>query len=242
LSGKGKFQFQKLVCQKVIGKLKNEKGQRTQVVSNLSVHPSGRKLVVGTSCGSIQIWSCFGNGVNTRPLGAVHSAHGGSKPVTFVTFSRNGERIASRSEADDTVRIWDANVIEKGTGSIKKFSSQGEESGHPPSLLLATCKGLPALNESANCAFGPDGRIICAGTSVDPRASGSRDGLIKFYVLPDADKRSKVSKDTDPKTSRSLVVTIDPIVELNVAPGASVLGVEWHPKLNQIAFGTSNGM
>ena len=242
LSGKGKFQFQKLVCQKVIGKCKNEKGQRTQVVSNLSVHPSGRKLVVGTSCGSIQIWSCFGNGVNIRPLGAVHSAHGGSKPVTFVTFSGNGERIASRSEADDTVRIWDANLMEKGIGSITKFKSQGEEDGHPPSHLLATCKGLPALNESANCAFGPDGRIICAGTSVDPRASGSRDGLIKFYVLPDVDKRSKVSKVTDPKTSRSLAVTIDPIVELNVAPGASVLGVQWHPKLNQIAFGTSNGM
>jgi WD40 repeat protein len=247
LSGKGKFQFQKLVCQKVIGKCKNEKGQRTQIVSNLSVHPSGRKIVVGTACGSIQIWNCFGSGVNSRPLGAVHSAHGGSKPVTFVTFSWSGERIASRSESDDTVRIWDASVMEKGTGSFsRKFGSQEKEGKHPPSLLLATCNGLPALNESANCAFGPDGRLICAGTSVDTRSKNSSEscsGRIKFYVLPDVDKPSKISKETGSKASNNIsAVTLDPIVELNVAPGASVLGVHWHPKLNQIAFGTSNGM
>ena len=247
LSGKGKFQFQKLVCQKLIGKCKNEKGQRTQIVSNLSIHPSGRKLVVGTSCGSIQIWNCFGSGTNSRPMGAVYSAHGGLKPVSFVTYSGNGERIASRSESDDTVKIWDATAIDKGAGSLsRKFNSQGKEGEHSPSLLLATCKGLPALNESANCAFGPDGRVICAGTSVDPRASnppGSCYGQIKFYVLPNVDKQSKMKKETDSKASKKTsTITLDPVVELNVAPDASVLGVQWHPKMNQIAFGTSNGM
>jgi len=250
VGGRGKTQFQKLVCQKVVGKCKNEKGQRTQIVSNLSVHPSGRKIVVGTACGSIQIWNCFGSGVNSRPLGAIYSAHGGTKPVTFVTFSGNGERIASRSDSDDTVRIWDANRIEKGTGSFgRKFSSRGKEGEHPPSLLLAICNGLPALNESANCTFGPDGKILCAGTAVDPRARKSADssnacGKLKFYQLPEGDKRSKVSKESGTKSSSKTKSTaiLDPIVELDVAPNASVLGVQWHPKLNQIALGTSDGI
>jgi len=244
VSGRGKTQFRKLVCQKVIGKCKNEKGQRTQIVSNLSVHPNGRKIVVGTTCGSIQIWNCFGSGVNSRPLGAVYSAHGGTKPVTFVTFSGNGERIASRSEADDTARIWDANRMEKGSVG-RKFSSRKKEGEHPPSLLLAICNGLPAFNESANCAFGPDGRILCAGSSVDPRAKSSNAcGKVKFYELPAEEKRLKVSKEAGSKSSSKSKSTavLDPIDEVNVAPNASVLGVQWHPKLNQIALGTSNGI
>lgn len=247
VSGRGKTQFNKLVCQRLIGKLKNEKGQRTQIVSNLSVHPGGRKLVVGTACGSIQIWNCFGNMVNSRPLGAVYSAHRHAKPVTFVTFSGNGERIASRSEADDTVRIWDVNRMEKGAAgsSSKKRGGGGGDHEHPPSLLLAVCNDLPALNESATCAFGPDGRILCAGTSVDPRASTNNAcGQLKFYQLPEVEKRSKDSKEAKSKSSSDRKTTphLDPIVVLNIAPNASVLGVQWHPKLNQIAFGTSNGM
>jgi len=249
VSGRGKTQFNKLVSQKVVGKCKNEKGQRSQIVSNVSVHPGGRKLAVGTSCGSIQIWNCFGSGINSRPLGAVYSAHGGTKPVTFVTFSANGERIASRSDSDDTVRIWDTRQMEKGTGSFgRKFSSRGKEGEHPPSLLLAICKGLPALNESATCAFGPDGKLLCAGTAVDPRAIKAGDtsnscGKIKFYQLPEEGKRLK-SKEagSKPSSKNKATVNLDPIQELGVAPNASVLGVQWHPKLNQIAVGTSNGM
>ena len=39
-----------------------------------------------------------------------------------------------------------------------------------------------------------------------------------------------------------ITAMLEPIVELDVAPNASILGVQWHPKLNQIAIGTSNGM
>lgn len=258
-SGKGKTQFKKLVCKVVIAKVKNSKGQRTQVVSNVSVHPNGRKLVIGTSCGSIQIWNCFGNNLNARPLGAVYCAHGSgnNKPVTFVTFSGSGERIASRSADDDTVRIWDVARIEKETGSTFGTRKRDKEGEHSPSVLLAVCNGLPALNESANCAFSPDGMILCAGTSVDPRAmnktaqasGGSNDtfcGKLKFYKLPEETKRSKSSSKEACLSSKSLknkiTAMLEPIVELDVAPNASILGVQWHPKLNQIAIGTSNGM
>lgn len=247
VSGRAKTQFNKVVCQKVVGKCKNEKGQRTQVVSNLSVHPNGRKIAVGTSCGSVQIWNCFGMGVNSRPLGAVHAAHGaGNKPVTFVTFNGSGDRIASRSEGDNTVRVWDVARMEKSTGSFgRKFGNRSKEGEHSPSLLLAICKGVPAFNESANCAFGPDGKMLCAGTSVDPRAMSSNAcGAIKFYELPAEEKRAKAIKDGGSKSSSKNKATavLDPIEEVDVAPNASVLIVQWHTKMNQIAVGMSNGV
>eukprot|EP00984_Skeletonema_dohrnii_P012300 scaffold4978_cov122-Skeletonema_dohrnii-CCMP3373.AAC.7 len=240
VSGRGKTQFQKLVSQKVISKCKNEKGQRTQIVSNLSVHPNGRKIVVGTSCGSIQIWSCFGSSVSTRPLGSVYSAHGGTKPVTFVTFIGDGSKIASRSDSDDTVRIWNVEKMEKDSGSFSRKRSGGD-GGHSPSLLLATCRGLPALNESANCAFSPEGTVVCAGSSVNPREPNCC-GKLKFYRLPEEPKNGKPIKEAKKEKKKKETAILDPIVELDVAPNASVLVVQWHPKLNQIAVGTSDGL
>lgn len=243
VSGRGKMVFQKwLVCQKVIGKCKNEKGQRTQITSNISVHPSGRKLVVGTSCGSIQIWNCFGPGLNTRALGAVFSAHGDMKPVTHVCFSNDGNLIATRSDQDDTVRVWDASVIEKEGGSMSRKASRREYDGprHSPTLLIAVCKGLDAINELPNCAFSPCGSVICAGTSIDPRDTSSNAcGKLKFYQLPE--EKATKSKDKKKTPKNDSIPLLEPIVELDVAPKASVLGVVWHPKLNQIAFGTSDG-
>ena len=240
VSGRGRTQFQKLVCQKVIGKCKNEKGQRTQIVSNLSVHPNGRKIAVGTSCGSIQIWSCFGGSVSTRPLGAVYSAHGGAKPVTFVTFVGDGSKIASRSDSDDTVRIWNVKKMEKDSGSFSRKRSSGD-GGHSPSLLTAMCRDLPALNESANCAFSPDGTVVCAGSSVNPREPNCF-GKLKFYRLPKEPKNGKPKKDGKEKKRKKETTSFEPIIELDLAPNASVLVVQWHSKLNQIAVGTSDGL
>lgn len=242
VSGRGKTQFQKLVCQKVISKCKNEKGQRTQIVSNLSVHPNGRKIVVGTSCGSIQIWSCFGSSVSTRPLGAVYSAHGGTKPVTFVTFIGDGSKIASRSDSDDTVRIWNVEKMEKKSGSFSTKRDGDSESNdrHSPSILIAICKSLPALNESANCAVSPDGTVLCAGSSVNPREPNCY-GKLKFYRLPEEVKSGQPSN-KESKQQKKETAVLDPIAELDVAPNASVLVVQWHPKLNQIAVGRSDGL
>jgi WD40 repeat protein len=162
------------------------------------------------------------------------------KPVTYVTFSNDGNIIGSRSDQDDTVRVWDANIIESGS-AVRKNRKGEDGTKHPPSLLLAVCKGLDAINEIPNCAFSPCGKVLVAGTSINPRdTSRSACGKLNFYKLPDEDNVGK-SKEKKPSKKKEVTSYLEPIVSLDVAPNASVLGVAWHPKLNQIAFGTSNG-
>ena len=97
-------------------------------------------------------------------------------------------------------------------------------------LLLAICTGLPALNEVETCAFGPYGKVLCDITLVSC-------GKLKFYQLPEEEKQ--LSKKDGSKNKATYV--LDPIAVLDVAPNASILGVQWHPKLYQISLGTSNG-
>ncbi|KAK1747497.1 putative WDR70-like protein [Skeletonema marinoi] len=202
VSGRGKTQFQKLVSQKVISKCKNEKGQRTQIVSNLSVIPmEGRLWLVHRAV-------VFKSGAALEVHGI--SAHGGTKPVTFVTFIGDGSKIASRSDSDDTVRIWNVEKMEKDSGSFSRKRSGG----------------LPALNESANCAFSPDGTVVCAGSSVNPREPNCC-GKLKFYRLPEEPKNGKPIKEAKKEKKKKESAILDPIVELD---------------LNQIAVGTSDGL
>jgi len=87
---------------------------------------------------------------------------------------------------------------------------------------------------------------LCAGTSFDPRTMKTSCGKLKFYKLPEETKRSKSSsKEACPSSKSSknkITAMLEPFVELDAALNASILGVQWHPKLNQIAFGTSKGM
>jgi len=131
--------------------------------------------------------------------------------------------------------------MEKDCGSFSRKRGGDDDGGHSPSLLLALCKDLPALNESANCAFSPDGRVVCAGTSVNPREPNCC-GKLKFYRLPDEMKNGKPNKEAKKESKKKKTPTLDPVVELDIAPNASVLVVQWHPKLNQIAVGTSDGL
>ena len=160
------------------------------------------------------------------------------KPVTFVTFSASGNRIATRSDADECVRVWDVDGIVKESKllSRKVGSRRGDDGDHHHPQCIAICTGLPALNEASACAFGCDGSIICAGTSVHPKHTNTC-GQLKFFQL--AEESSKAGRTSKSKNKPE---RLDPILSVGVAPNASVLGVCWHAKLNQIAIGTSNGM
>uniref|UniRef100_A0A7S4HVB9 FHA domain-containing protein n=1 Tax=Odontella aurita TaxID=265563 RepID=A0A7S4HVB9_9STRA len=218
----GKMQFSKLLCDRVV-RAKNARGQRTGVTCTV-FHPGGREIALGTSDGSVQIWSCAGT-IRTRPDRAVFDAHGPGRAVTSLVYSADGTRLASRSIGDDAAAVWDA----------RKLTRSSEP--------LAVCAGLPALHEASNCAFGPDGTVLCAGTSVDPprkkggedqgatqnRSAGVSRGKLRLYKLPEK---------YAPPAEKPLI----PIAEVDAAaPGASAVRVLWHHKLNQIVVGTSDG-
>jgi hypothetical protein len=81
---------------------------------------------------------------------------------------------------------------------------------------LLTYLGLDSLHETSGMAWSPDGKVLAAGTSV---RKGQGTGMLKFFTADSA----------------------EPVVQVGAAPGASVVQVVWHAKLQQIVCGTSAG-
>jgi len=83
---------------------------------------------------------------------------------------------------------------------------------------LRTYTGVESFFSTSNAAWSPDSKTLVAGTSV---RKGQGTGLLKFW---DVD-----AEGTEPATV------------IGLAPGASVIRVVWHDKLNQILASTSTG-
>ena len=80
---------------------------------------------------------------------------------------------------------------------------------------LAEWAALPNIYPMSGLAFSPDGKMICTGTSVR-KADG---GATLSFVSTD---------------SFETIATIP-------VDGASVVGLHWHPRLNQIIVGNADG-
>ena len=201
----GKTHFHLLVCDKVF-QPKTSKGHRTKITS-IAYHPGGREFVLGTICGSIQVWNAA-RATASRPDKVVFDAHGDDKkPITAICYNPGGTQIASRSAQDDTVKIWEARRLSRSASP------------------LVTCVGLPSVQERAPCAFSPDGKKLVAGSSFYTKdSSGNRveRGSLKFFSIPIA-KKDKISS----------------VVEMELSSG--VIHTKWHPKLNQVFVGCSDG-
>lgn len=221
----GRTQFQMLCCGKVF-LAKTKRGQRTAVTA-ICFHPGGREFAVGTACGSIQIWS--GARVSGRPERAVYDAHGGEqRPIHSLTYNVDGSILASRSAEDDTVKVWNA----------RKLSRSAK-----PMII---CRQLPTLHERANAAFSPDGKLLCAGSSMfqqndnntpqqqqrQQKSEQDRQeiGSLKFYSLQQSTMHSGGGD-----------AFIDPILSIDTENNASPVLVKWHSKINQVITACSNG-
>jgi len=79
---------------------------------------------------------------------------------------------------------------------------------------------LEVVHSGCDCIFSPDGALVVTGTSVDSRRATER-GRVVFY---DVEGHSR-----------------DPVYEVPLGFGESVLSLSWHPILNQILVGTSAG-
>jgi WD40 repeat protein len=194
----------------------------------------------------VQIWS---TAYKTDPS----SVHGGEKYPTSLShtsttspaihslvYSPNGTYLASRSMDDDTVRVWTAQSLSNS------------------SIPCHICVGnLVCLNEFTNCAFRPDGNMLCAGTLATPRSRNESEeqasrrpdsySRLKFYSLEKQNvsrrlggipERSNLSS-----TSSTNVESLyrSPVLDVPIVEGVSIGKVLWHPKLNQIFLGLSDG-
>ena len=208
----GKTQFDMLVCDKVFS-AKNARGQRA-VVTAVVFHPAGREFAVGTACGSIQIWNL--SRVSGRPERAVYDAHGGgggvgNQMIDSLTYNMDGSKLASRSSDDDTCKIWNARRLSRS------------------SVPVQMCAGLPTVHEKSNASFSADGHFLCAGSSESRQVQGRRveTGSVKLFAVPSSD----VGADAP----------VEALLSLPVDGNAGPVVVKWHPKLNQIIAGCSDG-
>jgi WD repeat-containing protein 70 len=206
----GKTQFNMLVCDKVF-QPKCSRGKRTSVLC-VAFHPGGRAFVVGTSCGSIQIWNS--HKVSSRPERAVYDAHGKGKAISALTYTYDGSKLLSRSSDDSTVNVWNPLKISQSP------------------LPIAKCVGADTVHEHANAAFSPDGNVICAGVSEYENGSTGAPrrvrGRLNFYDIANSSKASSSSCDA--------LFSVD-----HLPSNTGAVLVFWHPKVNQIFVGCSNG-
>lgn len=162
----GKTQFQMLVCDKVY-QAKNAKGQRTAVTC-AAFHPAGREFGLGTACGSIQVWSR--TRASARPERVLFLAHGTGNPVSSLTYSLDGSKLATRSAGDDVVKVWSAQKISRS------------------SVPTHVCTSASNDHDRANAAFSNDGKILVAGVSWSDKSGDLRHevGQLNFYDISSA--------------------------------------------------------
>jgi WD40 repeat protein/pSer/pThr/pTyr-binding forkhead associated (FHA) protein len=200
---KGKMQFEKL-CSDHVWLVKSGSGHKTAVTS-LAVHPSGRSFAVGTSDGSVQVWTTS----KTRPDKVVVA---GSLAVTALSFSVNGQRLASRAANEAVVKVWKTSALSKSARPI------------------AQCVGLPTVHETANLAWSPDGRYLTAGASAVYQPDGSQKtkerGSVNVYSLP---------------ATLAPNAMVEPCLALDTPDNTGPVIVAWHARCNQVIVGCSDG-
>jgi len=150
--------------------------------------------------------------VSGRPERTVFDVHGSMKPVSSLVYTIDGSRIASRSVDDTTCKVWDPRRLSRSSSP------------------LAVCAVVPTLYEHCKAAFNPDGTALCLGTSQVVKTIDGRIremGAVKFFHIPKSASPSKAG--------------INAILGLVISATAGITVARWHPKLNQIFLGCSDG-
>lgn len=155
---KGKTQFKMLVADKVFS-AKNERGQRTGVTV-VRFHPGGREVAIGTSCGSVQIWRWDRS--SGRPERVAFVLHGKENPVSSLEYNVDGSKLVTRSSADDTMKVWNAQRLSR--------------SAEP----LSICADVTSSHDKANVAISPDSNYICATYMFDISRQGTNQVLSTY--------------------------------------------------------------
>eukprot|EP00644_Phytophthora_capsici_P006265 jgi/Phyca11/549445/estExt2_Genewise1Plus.C_PHYCAscaffold_320266 len=140
----GKKALDKLTNTSVF-KFKDRRGRRCGVTT-CRFNPDGSLVAGATMDGQVQCIdprkAYAGAALTIREA---HADGGGDVGVSSIRFSPDGKYIASRSCADDTIKIWD---VRKTKQSLKEF------------------RGIEGVFGTCNLAFNHNGTAIAAGTCV----------------------------------------------------------------------------
>lgn len=140
----GKQAFNKLVNTSVF-KFKDRRGRRGGVTA-CRFNPDGSMIAGATMDGQVQCIdprkAYAGAAITIRDA---HVDGGGDVGISSLRFSPDGKYLASRSCADDTIKIWD---VRKPKQSVKEF------------------RGVEGVFGTCNLAFNHNGTAIAAGTCV----------------------------------------------------------------------------
>jgi WD40 repeat protein len=223
----------------------NTKGH-THPVTGAAWNPSASDQVLSCSSdGTLRTWDLNGptaleDRLVCKQVFKLKDARGKRVGATACAHDPDGCDYIVGGAADGSIHFWAPNkgsaarpdlIRSAHSGGVtsvvfspsgRQLASRGDDSCvrvwdvRKKSEPLQVFPDLESFFETSNVAWSPSGRHLVAGTSV---RKGAGTGALKFFGLESP----------------------APVLELGIAPGASVVQVCWHSKLNQVLASTSAG-
>lgn len=209
-------------------------------VGNAVWNPSNKESFMSCSVDStIRIWDVSWVDKKQTTVIKAKDEAGRKTGVTYCSYNHDGTKIFGGCQ-DGSIQMWPAkgpfnrpnHIIRPGHfgGDITclAFSDDGytvASRSMDDTMKVWDLRNLKSVVVSFNdlpnygdtdCMFSPDGRLLVTGTSIK---KGEGTGLLVFY---DTTMWQRVK-------------------QIGVSNGAGVISMLWHPKINQIVVGTSNG-
>ncbi|GAB1607133.1 WD repeat-containing protein 70-like [Argonauta hians] len=234
--------FEKMECVKgdqYIADMANTKGHVAMLNSGCWNPKDRNEFMTCANDGTVRLWD-LENSYCQRVVVKCKCAAGRRTHPTACTYSRNGNYIAAACQ-DGSIQLWDTN---------RKFVSTS----------MLNRKAHMNGSETTSLCFSYDGRVLASRGGDDTlklwdirnfkKALVTADNLLNLFPVTDclfspSDKMvvTAVSMGRDGKNGRLAFLereTLKPVTDILV-PNTSAVRCIWHPKLNQIAVGCSNG-
>jgi WD40 repeat protein len=196
-------------------------------VKLITFSPDGQKILTITSAGQMQLWTLQGNPIDGFPVSV-------GDDVNSVTFSSNGEMIATGSGSDGSpgrVQLWNLQgnpgysfPVPDGAINSVAFSPDGQtivtgSDGSPGRVQLWNLQGNPGYSFPVpdgainSVAFSPDGRMIVAANA------GNLGKLWLWDLQSNKIHNFPIPKDKDEADLRSVTFTSDSRKIISVSNG-----------------------